>query len=171
MTVQLFYSVFETPAGWIGVLGSPEGLRRTTLPQSSQEAALSLLGNNSSGGVKQSSHRFTDLEKRFQSYFAGKIVDFPDNLDFSEATSFQRRVWQAARQIPFGQTRSYAWIASQAGKPGAARAAGEGLGKNPLPLIVPWHRVLSANGGLGGFGGGLAMKEFLLKLEKTASAE
>ena len=169
MIQKLFYYVFETPAGWMGVLGSPSGLRRTTLPQSSEKAALSLLGIDS-GSATQSSHRFTDLEKRFQAYFAGNMVDFPDELDFSEATPFQRKVWQATRNIPCGQTRSYAWIASQAGNPAAARAAGQALGKNPLPIIVPCHRVLSTGGGLGGFSGGLAMKEFLLKLEKTASA-
>jgi len=79
-------------------------------------------------------------------------------------------VWQATRLIPYGETRSYLWVAVQIGKPGAARAVGQALGRNPLPVIVPCHRVIAADGGLGGFTGGLEMKRRLLELETTAKA-
>jgi methylated-DNA-[protein]-cysteine S-methyltransferase len=167
MTQELSYVVFKTASGWVGVLGSSAGLRRTTLPQHSEKEAIKSLGVDISGATL-SAHPFEDLIKRFHTFFSGQKTDFPDELDLSEATPFQRSIWQAARHIPFGQTRSYAWVAREAGKPGAARAAGQALGKNHLPIIVPCHRVISSGGGLGGFSGGLAMKEFLLKLEKSA---
>ena len=114
-----------------------------------------------------STRLFNDLIKRFQAYFSGQTVDFPDELDYSGFTPFQRGVWEATRQIPYGQTRSYGWVAQQMGKPGAARAVGQALGKNPFPIIVPCHRVLAGDGGLGGFSGGLEIKKSLLALEKV----
>ncbi|MBN1692717.1 MAG: MGMT family protein [Dehalococcoidales bacterium] len=98
----------------------------------------------------------------------GQRVDFPDKLDLQGATDFQRKVWEATKQIPYGQTRSYEWVAKQVGKPGAARAVGQALGKNPLPVVVPCHRVITCDGKSGGFGGGLAMKKRLLALEKSS---
>jgi len=162
----LYYTIFKTPAGWLGLLGSPAGLRRVILPQSSDIKVIASLGT-SLKEAEPSPTFFSDLTARLQTYFSGKEVDFPDKLDFGEATPFQRRVWEAARKIPYGKTHTYAWVAAQAGKPGAARAAGQALGQNPCPIIVPCHRVTSTGGGLGGFTGGLAIKQYLLKLEKN----
>ena len=169
MGQESFYTVFKTSSGWVGIFGSSAGLQRTTLPQPSEKAAIKSLLVNISGATL-SAHRFEDLTKRFQAYFSGRRADFPDALDYSGATPFQRGIWEAARQIPYGQTRSYGWVARQAGKPGAARAAGQALGRNPLPVIVPCHRVLAGDGGPGGFSGGLEMKKLLLKLEKATSS-
>ncbi|GAI87660.1 unnamed protein product, partial [marine sediment metagenome] len=77
--------------------------------------------------------------------------------------------WEETRLIPYGETRSYAWVAKQVGKPKAARAVGQAMGSNPLPIIIPCHRVITSNGKLGGFGGGLEMKRQLLSLEAVAS--
>jgi methylated-DNA-[protein]-cysteine S-methyltransferase len=170
MHQQLFYSVFKTAAGWVGILGSSAGLVRITLPEPSEKEAVSSLGDNFSKSTLSPYH-FEDLIKRFQTYFSGRRADFPDILDLSEATSFQREVWEVARRIPYGQTRSYAWVAGQLGKLGAARAVGQALGKNPLPIIIPCHRVLASSGSLGGFSGGLEMKKYLLTMEKSADAE
>ncbi len=164
ITQELFYAVFDTAAGWVGLLGSTEGLLRTTLPQSSEQEAGLLLGD-SLNRAALSPHRFEDLIRRFRAYFDGRKVDFPDRLDLSVATSFRRRVWQAARLIPCGETRSYGWVAGQIGQPEAARAVGQALGRNPIPVIIPCHRVLAANGGIGGFSGGIETKKFLLSLE------
>jgi len=112
---------------------------------------------------------FSNLINRFQAYFSGQKVDFSDTLDYSGFTPFQCAVWEAARRIPYGQTRSYGWVALQVGKPNAARAVGQALGKNPFPIIVPCHRVLAGDGGLGGFSGGLETKKLLLTLEKSLS--
>jgi methylated-DNA-[protein]-cysteine S-methyltransferase len=162
--IDLSYSVFKNQCGWVGIIGSPAGLRRITLPHSTEKAALIALGND----VKEASPTtmlFSDLIKRFQAYFSGGVAAFPDKLDYYGFTPFQRAVWEATRRIPHGQTRSYGWVAQQLGKPGAARAVGQALGRNPFPIIVPCHRVLAADGGLGGFSGGLEMKRLLLELE------
>jgi methylated-DNA-[protein]-cysteine S-methyltransferase len=166
-TPELFFTTFKTSYGWVGLVGSTAGLRGVALPQPSEKAAIASL----SGDVTQampSSARFTDLIKRLQAYFSGNKVNFSDTIDYHGYTPFQCAVWEAARQIPQGQTRSYGWLAGQMGKPKAARAVGQALGKNPFPIIVPCHRVLAGDGGLGGFTGGLNMKKSLLALEKTA---
>jgi methylated-DNA-[protein]-cysteine S-methyltransferase len=165
MTQELIYAVFKTAAGWAGITGSSAGLVRTTLPQPSEQEIYRLLGSGL-GHATMSPRPLEDLIGRFQAYFSGQRVDFLDKLDLSGATPFQCEVWQAARLISYGQTRTYAWLAAQVGNPGAARAVGQALGRNPLPIIVPCHRVLASNGGLGGFSGGLKMKRFLLRLEK-----
>jgi methylated-DNA-[protein]-cysteine S-methyltransferase len=170
MNQELFYAVFKTVAGWVGVLGSSAGLLRTTLPQPSECEVYPLLGNDL-GRATPSPHHFEGLTRRFQAYFYGQRVDFPDELDLSGATPFQCSVWQAARLIPYGQTRSYAWLAGRVGNPGAPRAVGQALARNPLPIIIPCHRVLASNGRLGGFGGGIGMKQFLLQLEGVSVAE
>lgn len=164
MTRKLFYDVFSTSAGWVGLLGSTTGLLRATLLQSSKKEACHLLGD-SWRHAAFSPQRFGDLIGRLQAYFHGHKVDFPDRLDLSGTTSFQRRVWQATKLIPYGETRSYAWVAGQIGQPEATRAAGQALGRNPLPVIIPCHRVLASDGGLGGFSGGIEMKKYLLSLE------
>jgi methylated-DNA-[protein]-cysteine S-methyltransferase len=161
---KLFYIVFKTKAGWMGILGSATGLRRTTLPQSSKENTVAELEIED---AKQNRRFFHDLIQRFKHYFAGRQVEFPDKLDISQATPFQRAVWRAARKIPYGETRRYGWVAQHIGNPNAARAVGQALGRNPLPVIVPCHRVIYSNGGLGGFTGGLALKKRLLALEKA----
>jgi methylated-DNA-[protein]-cysteine S-methyltransferase len=100
-------------------------------------------------------------------YLAGKrhTLDFP--IDLSAGTSFQRRVWQTALRIPYGRARSYQWIASKVGGKRYSRAVGNALGANPVPLIVPCHRVVAQDASLGGFSGGLAVKRKLLDLEGT----
>lgn len=168
MQRQQYYVIFNTIAGWVGLLGSAMGLKRTILPQSSKEQAIAALGIDTNKTVISQEH-FKDLVKRFQDYFAGKLVDFPDKLDLNQATVFQRQVWETTRQIPYGQTRSYSRIARKIGSPGAARAVGQALGKNPLPIIIPCHRVVNSDGGPGGFSGGLRIKEQLLTLEKHSA--
>lgn len=162
------YHVFETNDGWMAVLGSARGLVSIALPRISAQAALdSLCGDIEQAA--QSPERFRDLAGRLQKYFGGLEVSFPDKLDLSAATPFQQRVWQAARQIAYGETRSYGWLAERTGKPGAARAVGQALSKNPLPIIIPCHRVIGSDGSLGGFSDGLEMKSHLLHLEAATS--
>jgi methylated-DNA-[protein]-cysteine S-methyltransferase len=167
MSSTLYYVIFGTKAGRVGILGTGNGLRRATLPQDSDRVVYGLLGDKLKD-ASEAPERFTELIKRLQSYYSGYRTDFPDELDFSGTTAFQQAVWRAAQLIPYGETQSYAWVAARAGKPGAARAAGQALARNPLPVIVPCHRVLATGGGLGGFTGGLKMKEHLLKLEAKA---
>ena len=167
MTQQLNYVIFNTDMGWIGISGSAEGLRWATLPQRSAQEASQLLGDGINFAT-QSPRLFEDLAHRLQTYFDGRRVTFPDELDLSGATPFQREVWEITRLIPYGETRSYTWVAEQMGKPGAVRAVGQALGRNPLPIIIPCHRVIASDGKLGGYGGGVEMKRHLLRLEATA---
>jgi len=154
--------------GWVGMLASAKGLLGTTLPQRSAQEACQLLGDSVSHAI-WSPHLFKDLMERFKVYFSGHRTTFPDKLNLSRATHFQREVWETTRLIPYGETRSYAWVAKQIKRPKAARAVGQALGKNPLPIIVPCHRVVASAGKLGGFGGGIEMKRYLLSLETPAS--
>ena len=168
MSWKLYYVTFKTSAGWMGLLGSASGIKCTTLPQPSKEQAIATLGIDTNKAIL-SQGNFRDLIKQFQDYFMGRRVNFQDKLDLSEATVFQRDVWKAAKRIPYGETRSYAWLAQQIGKPGAARAVGQALRKNPLPIIIPCHRVLTSDGKLGGFSEGPKMKKYLLALEKHSA--
>jgi len=163
---ELKYTTFNTVIGWVGIVSSARGLLRTTLPQRSVQEARQLLGDNVNYATG-SPHPFEDLVGRFKVYFDGHKVGFPDKLDLSGATPFQREVWEKTRLIPYGETRSYFWVAKQIGKPKAARAVGQALAKNPLLIIVPCHRVVAGDGKLGGFSEGVEMKSYLLSLEAS----
>jgi len=110
---------------------------------------------------------FKEVLLQLAEYFAGKRQEFDLKLS-PEGTAFQKRVWQELQQIPFGQTACYGDIAERIGKPKASRAVGMANSKNPLPVIVPCHRVIGKDGSLTGFGGGLDIKKQLLKLESRA---
>lgn len=168
MTGELKCVIFNTEMGWVGILASGKGLLATTLPQPSAQEAHQQLDDR----VKQarrSPHLSNDLMERLTSYFSGHRVTLADELDLPGATLFQREVWQITRLIPYGETRSYLWVAEQIERPKAARAVGQALGSNPLAIIVPCHRVLASDGRLGGFGGGVEMKQDLLQMEAGAS--
>jgi len=112
---------------------------------------------------------FDEISTAIDEYLDGEqdaLVDLP--TDFSDAPPFFAAAWDACRTIPWGETRSYSWLAAEAGRPGAPRAAGQAMAKNRVPLLVPCHRVIRADGSLGGYGGklGLEMKRKLLALEE-----
>ncbi|MFO8143154.1 MAG: methylated-DNA--[protein]-cysteine S-methyltransferase [Dehalococcoidales bacterium] len=157
--------VFDTEMGWVGVSSSPLGLRALVLPRSSREEARELLGKGV-GFIPESATVVRSLVERLRAYFAGRPVEFPDRLDLSGATAFQHMVWETARLIPYGETRSYAWLGEKVDRPRAYRAVGQAMGSNPLPVIVPCHRVIRSDGSPGGFGEGTHLKEQLLRLEK-----
>jgi len=114
-------------------------------------------------------HLLLDAQRQVAAFLAGKRKTFDVPIDLSGGSSFQRRVWQTALRIPYGRARSYGWIASKLGGRRYARAVGHALGANPVPLIVPCHRVLAHDASLGGFSCGLPVKRKLLKLEGTWS--
>jgi methylated-DNA-[protein]-cysteine S-methyltransferase len=166
MADELYYTVFETSRGWMGILASKVGLLAVTLPQNTRQQALDSSGEKAKYAIL-SPESFDNLTKKFQAYYKGNKTNFSDKLDYSFATPFQRQVWEATRLIPYGKTMSYGWVAMQIGKPQAARAVGQALGKNPFLIVVPCHRVIASDGSLGGFGGDLDMKRYLLELEKS----
>lgn len=112
---------------------------------------------------------FDHVVEQLCAYFAGELSDFDVEVDL-RGTGFQQRVWKALTTIPYGETRSYGYIAEQIGAPGSARAVGLANGHNPVAIIVPCHRVIGANGSLTGYGGGLGRKRTLLNLEKQRAS-
>lgn len=158
------YTAFKTDFGWVGMLVSPAGIAKLTLPHDTEKAALAEL-NPGLDAMRVSFERFDDTVAHVREFFRGEPVDFKEKLDLSSGTEFQKKVWASCRSILYGQTRSYGWVAEKIGQPGASRAVGNALGKNPIPIIIPCHRVLASDGKLGGFSGGLNTKRRLLKLE------
>jgi methylated-DNA-[protein]-cysteine S-methyltransferase len=158
------YTVFATEFGWVAIAGSEEGLSRITLPQPSRAKAQAHIASLLPQSVAEPSF-FGDLILRLQMYFKGERVNFPDALDLSGTTAFQGDVWRLARSIPYGETRTYGWIARGMGKPRAGRAVGQALARNRFPIVVPCHRVVGAGGSLIGFSNGLEMKRRLIDLE------
>jgi len=161
---QLKQEIFHTALGWMGILSCKGKLLRTTLPLPSAKDAREQLGVNQDA----SAHLNTGLIERLRAYLRGKRATFnSDELDLTAYTPFQRRVWQATSLIPYGETRTYSWVARQTGNPKAARAVGQALGKNPLPIIIPCHRVIATGDNLGGYSEGPAWKRTLLQLEAS----
>jgi O-6-methylguanine DNA methyltransferase len=162
---MLRHHVLETSIGWVGVALSPRGLRAVTLPKASEAAALAAVVDL--GAAEPATpDELGDLPDRLRRFAEGDGVAFDDaTLDPEVGTPFQRAVWDAIRSIPRGETRSYRWIAERIGRPNAVRAVGQAVGSNPWPLLVPCHRVIAADGRIGGFAGGLEMKRRLLGLE------
>jgi len=168
--MKLGYFIFNTWLGWMGILGSQDGLRKLVLPQPSPDQARRLLNKFGSDYHTETpseaeTNYFGDLPQRIKHYLNGKPVTFPDKLDLSRHSSFQRDAWRVTQSIPYSETRSYAWVAGELGVPKAARATGQALAKNPLPIIIPCHRVICSDGSLGGFSSSKLWKRRLLELE------
>jgi methylated-DNA-[protein]-cysteine S-methyltransferase len=157
--------VFETEWGWIALAATHAGLSRASLPRRTRTAALAAIGG-SEADLAKPTHLLRAAEQQMRDYLAGNRARFDFPLDLRWATPFQRRVLLVVAALPRGHTASYGEIAARAGSPGAARAVGQAMARNPLPLIIPCHRVVAADGSLGGFGGGRALKRKLLAHER-----
>jgi O-6-methylguanine DNA methyltransferase len=146
-----------------------ELMRRLRVEATARGIAQVDVGRGAPGasGPDAAARRIADRAwEELREYFEGRRTFFDVPVDLGAAPEFQRRVLRAAVAIPYGEARTYTWVAEQAGNPRAVRAAGTALGRNPVPFIVPCHRVLRTGGGLGGYGFGLPMKEWLLDLER-----
>lgn len=165
MAVQL--SVFQSEGwGWVGMAVSQLGLAGIILPRSTEEAAWSRLNTAWPQGFPQDVGAWPELEQRLKQYLSGIRVDFTDiTLDLPDRPPFWCKVWDICAQIPYGDTRTYADLAREAGSPNASRAAGGAMAANPIPIVIPCHRVVGTSGSLTGFGGGLDQKERLLRME------
>jgi len=151
------------------IVASGHGLCKLTLPQPAPDKALTLIADMLPKAVASTSS-FRDVISRIELYFEGKQVEFSDILDLRDRTAFQQEVWKATCSIPYGKTRSYGWIAEQLGRPKSGQAVGKALASNPLPIVIPCHRVVgSMRGSLGGFSGGLELKKRLLQVESSTN--
>ncbi|PJK00733.1 cysteine methyltransferase [Lysobacteraceae bacterium NML91-0213] len=156
--MSIHYTHVDSPVGPLLVAASDAGLHAIAFPENRHPIRM---GDDWTPG----DHPLIDEARRqLAAYFAGtrRVFDLPLA---PHGTTFQRAVWQALADIPYGSTASYAQLAARVGRPAAARAVGAANGRNPLPIVLPCHRVIGAGGGLTGFGGGLPTKRYLLALE------
>ena len=166
--VDVAYATYDSPAGRLLLAATPRGLVRLayTDDEAQLEAALEQLAARVSPRILSSRRRLDEPRRELEQYFDGKRRDFDVALDWQLTRGFGRRVLEITAQIPFGSVSTYKAVASQAGSPRGSRAAGNALGANPIPIIVPCHRVLHTTGGLGGYTGGLERKQLLLEIER-----
>jgi methylated-DNA-[protein]-cysteine S-methyltransferase len=163
--LDVAYASADSPFGTLLLARTPRGVVRIGLPNQDEDSLLQDLATRVSPRVLEAPARLDDLRRELDLYFEGRLRDFDLTLDWSLSRDFRRRALRAIARIPYGETRSYAQIAASAGNERAVRAAGTACGTNPIPIVVPCHRVLRSGGALGGYGGGLEMKESLLTLE------
>ena len=154
----MFYGLIPSPLGQLMLAGTEGRLRMIGFPTGDKARGPEL-------GWRRSDPLFADAARQIGEYFAGERRGFDLPLA-PEATPFQAAVLAELRRIPYGETRSYGEIARQIGRPAASRAVGAANGRNPLPIVIPCHRVVGRDGALTGFGGGLAAKRYLLELER-----
>ena len=165
-TPHLYRCLHECPVGWIALLGTDDGLRRISL-QGEPQDALAGLGEDGER-AEDNPDTFAEARAALDDYFAGDMSALDRiRVDLAGASPFYSAAWEACCSIPPGETRSYQWLAEAAGNPRASRAAGQAMAKNPLPLVIPCHRVVGSNGSLHGYGGGgVGVKARLLELER-----
>ncbi|RXR05383.1 methylated-DNA--[protein]-cysteine S-methyltransferase [Pseudoxanthomonas composti] len=156
--LPIAYRRIDSPVGALLIAASDAGLHGIEFPENRHPLRRT-------PGWHEGDHPMIDLARRqLEEYFAGRRQQF--TLPLAPAgTDFQRKVWNTLAAIPFGSTWSYGQLALRVGKPSASRAVGAANGRNPLPIVLPCHRVIGSSGAMTGFGGGLPTKEFLLRLE------
>lgn len=164
--LDVAYATIDSPFGPLLVATTPRGLVKISFPVVyDPEETLEELATRISPRVLEAPAQLDEVRRQLDQYFEGKLHEFELPLDWQLSKGFRRRALRAIDRIPYGKTRSYTQIATSAGNERAVRAAGTACGSNPIPIVVPCHRVLRSGGGLGGYGGGLPMKEALLRME------
>jgi methylated-DNA-[protein]-cysteine S-methyltransferase len=163
--LDVAYAEIDSPVGRLLLAATPRGLVRITFPVETPEKVLEQLAATVSPRVLEAPAKLDHARRELDRYFEGRLRDFDLPLDWQLTHGFYRKVLRATARIPYGKTRSYSEMAKRAGSPRAVRATGSALGSNPLPIIVPCHRVLRSGGALGGYGGGVEVKQALLELE------
>jgi methylated-DNA-[protein]-cysteine S-methyltransferase len=159
----MFFDLLHTPIGELTLCGTDGGALSMIMFDSERARALRT-------HLTHAPQRLRSATQQLLEYFGGTRTTFDLELA-PHGTAFQRSVWSALVAIPYGETRSYGWLAGQLGSPEASRAVGAANGRNPLPIVVPCHRVIGSNGTLTGYAGGLPIKRFLLELEAAAAAK
>jgi methylated-DNA-[protein]-cysteine S-methyltransferase len=165
----VYYCRLPTPIGPLLIAVTEAGLVRVAFRQRESSFVAELRERLGVDPVR-STTRTADIVRQLRTYFAGERRAFDVQLDLSGVTPFHRRVLMAAAAVPAGQVVSYGEIARRIGQPRSCRAVGQALGRNPIPIVIPCHRVIAAGGRIGGYGGGLRIKRKLLRLEGAALA-
>ena len=168
--LDVAYGTLDSPLGTLTVFVTPRGLVRLSYPGERVPAQVDELAARVSPRILEAPERTDAVRRQLDDYFAGRRTSFDLPVDWRLVRGFAGEVLRATARIPFGAVSSYREIAAAAGSPKAYRAAGTALGSNPVPIVVPCHRVLHAGGGLGGYTGGLERKRYLLRLEGIAGA-
>lgn len=156
------HSIIDSPIGPLTIVERDGELAAVYMAEHAHAPTVETLG-------EQVSDALPEVTRQLGEYFAGQRTDFDLPLN-PTGTEFQRQVWAALREIPHGATRTYAQLASAVGRPTASRAVGMAVGRNPVSIVVPCHRVVGSTGQLTGYAGGVARKEFLLTLERSGQA-
>jgi methylated-DNA-[protein]-cysteine S-methyltransferase len=164
-TADVSYALEPSPLGDLLVAATPRGLVSLNYEDGRLDALLERLAEGVSPRVVEAPTQLDDVRRELDEYFAGARRRFQAPLDWRLTHGFTRRVLQATARIPYGDAATYRDVATKAGSERAVRAAGNALGANPMPIVVPCHRVLRTGGGLGGYTGGVERKRFLLELE------
>jgi methylated-DNA-[protein]-cysteine S-methyltransferase len=163
---DITYAPAESPFGELLLAATQRGLLRVAFPEEDVDSVLERLARRVSPRIIQAPNRLDEVRRELDEYFAGRRRSFEVPLDWSLVRGpFGREVLRLTSEIPYGGVLSYGEVAADAGSPRGSRAAGNALGSNPIPIVVPCHRVLHTGGGLGGYGGGVDRKRWLLELE------
>jgi methylated-DNA-[protein]-cysteine S-methyltransferase len=162
---DIYYGPVDSPFGTLHAALTRRGLVRLTFPEEDPEEMVHELAGRLSPRIVEAGPALDPVQDELDRYFAARLKRFELSIDWTLVGPFGRRVLKRTAAIPYGGFLSYGEIAAEAGSPGGARAAGNALGSNPIPIVVPCHRVLRAGGALGGYGGGLERKRYLLELE------
>jgi len=168
--VDVAYAPVDSPVGELVVAVTPRGLVRLAYEDGRGDAVLSELAARVSPRVIEAPARLDDVRRQLEEYFEGRRQSFDLGIDWTLARGFTRRVLQSTAKVPFGELATYREVASGAGNAAAVRAAGNALGANPMPIVVPCHRVVRTGGAMGGYTGGVERKEYLLSLEGALPA-
>jgi methylated-DNA-[protein]-cysteine S-methyltransferase len=163
--LDVAYGFADSPFGRLMVAVTPRGLVRLDYPDRDLDESLQELASEISPRILESPKATGQARRELDEYFAGTRREFSVSVDMSPLVGFRRRVLEQTARIPYGSTSTYTDVAKRAGSPRGMRAAGNALGSNPIPIVVPCHRVLRSGGGLGGYTGGLDRKVTLLRLE------
>lgn len=164
--LDVAYARLDSPVGTLVLASTPEGLARLAYVDEGQdEAVMEDIAARLSPRMLAAPRRLDEARRELDQYFAGRRRAFDLTLDLRLLSDFTRRILDATARIPYGEVATYKDVATAAGSPRGSRAAGNALGSNPLPIVLPCHRVLHSGGGLGGYTGGLARKRVLLAIE------
>ncbi|MBA3299926.1 MAG: methylated-DNA--[protein]-cysteine S-methyltransferase [Thermoleophilaceae bacterium] len=164
--IDVAYAQVDSPLGPLTVAATRRGLVRIAYPDRALDQVLERLAEAVSPRILEAPARLDPIRRELEEYFEGRRKRFDTPIDWALSRGFFRRVLQTTARIEYGQVRTYREIAAGAGNVKAVRATGNGLGSNPMPVVVPCHRVVRTGGGLGGYTGGIERKEFLLALER-----